>query len=126
MAAAVADYEPVAKSGKKIKKSDEDLTLGLKRTKDILGSLGKVKSKDQILVGFALETDNEQDHALKKLKEKNADIIVLNSLRNQGAGFGHDTNRVTLFFKNGHHREIELKPKTEIAKDIVDSITELE
>jgi phosphopantothenoylcysteine decarboxylase/phosphopantothenate--cysteine ligase len=126
MAAAVADYEPVAKSGKKIKKSDEDLTLGLKRTKDILGSLGKVKSKDQILVGFALETDNEQDHALKKLKEKNADIIVLNSLRNQGAGFGHDTNRVTLFFKNGRHREIELKPKTEIAKDIVDSITELE
>jgi phosphopantothenoylcysteine decarboxylase/phosphopantothenate--cysteine ligase len=126
MAAAVADYAPSEKSVKKIKKADNGLTLELRRTKDILGSLGKVKSKGQILVGFALETDNEQENAKNKLKDKNADLMVLNSLNNDGAGFGHDTNRVTLYFKNGHQRDIELKSKNEIAKDIVDSITELE
>jgi phosphopantothenoylcysteine decarboxylase/phosphopantothenate--cysteine ligase len=125
MAAAVADYTPVVVADQKIKKSGEEVTLNLKKTKDILGGLGKIKSAQQILVGFALETNNEEDHALKKLKEKNADIIVLNSLNDEGAGFGHNSNQVTIFYKNGQTRKTGLKSKSAIAKDIVDSITEL-
>jgi phosphopantothenoylcysteine decarboxylase/phosphopantothenate--cysteine ligase len=125
MAAAVADYTPMEVVDKKIKKEDGDMTLTLKRTKDILSSLGKKKKAGQLLVGFALETNDERQNALKKLQEKNADMIVLNSLRDEGAGFGHDTNKATFYFRNGEERTFELKSKAALAKDIVDTITEL-
>jgi phosphopantothenoylcysteine decarboxylase/phosphopantothenate--cysteine ligase len=125
MAAAVADYTPVTVSDTKIKKTDADLDIALKKTRDILKSLGKNKKEKQVLVGFALETDNEQDNAIKKLKDKNADMLVLNSLNDEGAGFGYDTNKVTFFFKNGDKRALGLKSKKLLAKDIVDAITEL-
>ena len=125
MAAAVADYTPTVVSDQKIKKAGEELTVTLKKTKDILGSLGKAKTNGQILVGFALETHNETGYAQKKLKEKNADLIVLNSLNDNGAGFGFDTNKITLFYKNGEQKQIELKSKQALAKDIVDAIIEL-
>jgi phosphopantothenoylcysteine decarboxylase/phosphopantothenate--cysteine ligase len=125
MAAAVADYTPVEVSDQKIKKKEEEFTLRLKRTGDILKTLGGQKKDGQVLVGFALETTDEKENALKKLSGKNADIIVLNSLNDTGAGFGGDTNKVTLYFKGGGEKEIGLKTKTEVARDIVDSITEL-
>lgn len=125
MAAAVADYTPETVAETKIKKSENELTIKLKRTKDILGSMGKSKNNGQILVGFALETNNEEEYARKKLKDKNADLIVLNSLKDHGAGFGHDTNKVTLFFKNGEEKQVDLKSKWDLARDIVDSITTL-
>ena len=125
MAAAVADYTPAVVADQKIKKKDGELTITFKKTTDILASLGNVKSKKQILVGFALETENESENAKKKLKEKKADLIVLNSLQDKGAGFGHDTNKVKLFFQNGDEKQIELKPKPALAKDIVDAIIEI-
>jgi len=125
MAAAVADYEPEMVADKKIKKSEAGLTIKLKKTTDILASLGSMKTKGQVLVGFALETDNEAEHAQRKLKEKNADLIILNSLNDEGAGFGHETNKVTMFFSNGQRKETALKSKKSLAKDIVDSIIEL-
>ncbi|HEV7333658.1 MAG TPA: bifunctional phosphopantothenoylcysteine decarboxylase/phosphopantothenate--cysteine ligase CoaBC [Flavisolibacter sp.] len=125
MAAAVADYTPTEVAGQKIKKSGEELTLTLRKTKDILAALGQKKQNGQVLVGFALETNNEKEGALKKLAEKNADLIVLNSLRDEGAGFGHDTNKATLFLKNGEVKSIALKSKKALAKDIVDTITNL-
>lgn len=125
MAAAVADYTPVAVADEKIKKNGEELSVNLVKTKDILGSFGKGKTNRQLLVGFALETKNEKEYAEKKLREKNADLIVLNSLRDEGAGFGHDTNKVTIFFKDHTQKKIGLKSKTELAKDIVDSIIEI-
>ena len=125
MAAAVADYTPVTVADQKIKKTDSDLTITLKKTTDILASLGKIKSNKQILVGFALETENEKANAQKKLVEKNADLIALNSLNDEGAGFGYDTNKVTLFFKTGNEKRIELKSKSALAKDIVDAIIEI-
>jgi phosphopantothenoylcysteine decarboxylase/phosphopantothenate--cysteine ligase len=125
MAAAVADYRPKEVAPDKIKKSGEELTLTLVKTKDILAGLGKQKKAGQVLVGFALETSNEAINAQKKLKDKNADLIVLNSLNDEGAGFGYDTNKVSLFFRTGEERSLPLKPKTELAKDIVDTIIEL-
>lgn len=125
MAAAVADYAPMDVAKEKIKKSGDELTLTLKKTRDILASLGKTKNDRQVLVGFALETANEKANAQKKLKEKNADLIILNSLNDAGAGFGHDTNKVSLFFKNGEERSLSLRPKSELAKDIVDTITQI-
>ena len=125
MAAAVADYTPAEVADKKIKKNGDEITLALKKTKDILATLGKQKKDGQILIGFALETDQEKQQALKKLKEKAADLIVLNSLQDEGAGFGHDTNKATFYFKNGEERALELKPKAALAKDIVDTIIEL-
>ena len=125
MAAAVADYTPTVVADQKIKKKDGELTITLKKTKDILASLGHQKNKGQILIGFALETENERSSAQKKLEEKNADIIVLNSLKDEGAGFGHDTNKVTLFFKSGIEKQIDLKSKSALAKDIVDAIIEI-
>ena len=97
--------------------------IELKKTEDILATLGKQKKERQILVGFALETENEKQNALKKLEQKNADLIVLNSLNDEGAGFGVDTNKVTLLGKNGFKKEITVKSKSLIAKDIVDTIT---
>ena len=124
MAAAVADYTPVEVAASKIKKQNGEMTLTLKRTPDILSALGKQKKEGQVLVGFALETDNEKEGARKKLREKNADLIVLNSLRDEGAGFGHDTNKATFYFKNGNEKSFSLKSKQALAKDIVDAITE--
>jgi phosphopantothenoylcysteine decarboxylase/phosphopantothenate--cysteine ligase len=125
MAAAVADYTPVEVSKQKIKKKEEEFSLKLKKTKDILKSLGQQKKDGQVLVGFALETTAERENALGKLASKNADLIILNSLNDEGAGFGVDTNKVTLFFKDGREKELGLKSKTQLAADIVDSITEL-
>jgi len=125
MAAAVADYTPVSRSAQKIKKTEDRLTVELARTKDILKSLGERKKKDQVLVGFALETTNERSYALEKLKKKNADLIVMNSLNDAGAGFGYDTNKITIFEKGGGEFSFDTKPKTGVAKDIVDTIIRL-
>jgi phosphopantothenoylcysteine decarboxylase/phosphopantothenate--cysteine ligase len=122
MAAAVADYTPVSAATEKIKKDSGSLTLELVKTKDILKSLGEEKRLDQILVGFALETNDEKEFALQKLKKKNADMIVLNSLNDAGAGFGHDTNKITIFDKDGTETVYEIKSKQQVAKDIVDRI----
>lgn len=125
MAAAVADYTPATKSDQKIKKTEDTLEVDLLKTKDILKSLGEKKKKDQVLVGFALETNNEENFAKDKLAKKNADMIVLNSLNDEGAGFGHDTNRITIFGKNGEKYMYDAKSKTEVAQDIVDKIIQL-
>ncbi len=125
MAAAVADYTPVAPAKEKIKKKEEHLTVDLVKTKDILKSLGDKKGKGQVLVGFALETTNEKQNAMDKLQRKNADMIILNSLNDPGAGFGHDTNKITIFEKGGQEFNFDTKSKTEVAKDIVDTIIRL-
>ena len=125
MSAAVADYTPVHTQVEKIKKNSETMTVELKKTKDILKSLGEKKYNGQILVGFALETSNEREYALNKLKSKNADMVVLNSLNDQGAGFGYDTNKITIFEKSGKEISYERKPKQQVAKDIVDRIVNM-
>jgi len=122
MSAAVADFTPAKKVDQKIKKTSGGLTLELTRTKDILQSLGEIKSEKQVLVGFALETANEREYALKKMVSKNADMIVLNSLNDAGAGFGHDTNKITIFRNDGTELQFETKSKNEVAKDIVGTI----
>ena len=122
MSAAVADYTPVQIAKEKIKKTENDFAVQLTKTKDILKTLGGLKTKDQILVGFALETNNEKEHALQKLQTKNADMIVLNSLQDAGAGFGHDTNKITIFDKTGNAYPFDIKSKKEVAKDIVNTI----
>ncbi len=125
MSAAVADYKPSKVSKVKIKKNNSNFDLPLTKTKDILAYLGKVKPKNQILVGFALETNNELEHAIEKLKKKNLNFIVLNSLRNKGAGFATDTNQITILDKHNQLTEFPLKSKTEVAKDIINTITTL-
>lgn len=122
MSAAVADYTPVTRAREKIKKKDNELRLELKKTKDILKSLGEKKKPGQVLVGFALETNDEKKHAREKLGKKNADMIVLNSLKDEGAGFGYDTNKITIFRKKGKELAFDTKSKQEVAKDIVDTI----
>ena len=124
LAAAVADYRPKTVSDKKIKKSANSLTLELEKTIDIAASLGKVKRKDQLLVGFALETNNEKANAEAKLKKKNFDFIVLNSLNDKGAGFNHDTNKISIIRKDNKIKDFKLKTKKAVAIDIVDEITE--
>lgn len=125
MAAAVADYAPAVTASEKIKKKEDGLTVVLTKTKDILKELGERKRNGQVLVGFALETNNEEEHAKEKLVRKNADLIVLNSLNDSGAGFGHDTNKVTIFGKGGQEFNFEMKSKQAVAKDIVDTIIRL-
>ncbi|MEO6584366.1 MAG: bifunctional phosphopantothenoylcysteine decarboxylase/phosphopantothenate--cysteine ligase CoaBC [Ferruginibacter sp.] len=122
LSAAVADYAPASVAIEKIKKEGDTLTLNLVKTKDILKAAGKLKTGKQILVGFALETDDEKNNALKKMSEKNADLIVLNSLQEAGAGFGHDTNKIIIFDKNGGEHDFGLKSKKEIATDIINTI----
>jgi phosphopantothenoylcysteine decarboxylase/phosphopantothenate--cysteine ligase len=124
LSAAVADYRPAMKAEQKIKKKDETLTLELTKTPDIAASLGKLKHNGQIIVGFALETEHEQDNALKKLSSKNFDLIVLNSLNDQGAGFGHDTNKITIIDRDHKSKTFSLKSKKEVAEDIVNAIIE--
>ena len=125
MAAAVADYTPVNVAADKIKKTSSELIIELRKTKDILKSLGERKSSKQVLVGFALETNNERDYALEKLKNKNADMVVMNSLNDKGAGFGTDTNKITIFDKSGKEFNYDLMSKKEAAKNIIDTIIQL-
>jgi phosphopantothenoylcysteine decarboxylase/phosphopantothenate--cysteine ligase len=125
MAAAIADYSPVTVSTNKIKKSSDEMIVELKKTKDILKSLGEIKKTNQVLVGFALETTNEKNYALNKLISKNADMIVLNSLNDPGAGFGVDTNKITIFDKSGQEFNFDTLAKTDVAKNIIDSVTRL-
>ena len=118
MSAAVADYRPLNYSTSKVKKKEGEWSLSLERTNDILGHLGRHKKTGQMLVGFALETDNEMENAEEKLKRKNLDMIVMNSLQDEGAGFGHDTNKVTFIFKDGRIEESTLKSKLDVARDL--------
>jgi phosphopantothenoylcysteine decarboxylase/phosphopantothenate--cysteine ligase len=120
--AAVADYRPEMKSDEKIKKSSNNLTLDLVKNPDILKSLGHQKTNSQVVVGFALETQNEVQHAQGKLERKKADLIVLNSLKDSGAGFGHDTNKVTLLFPDKPEVDLPLKSKSALAQDICNEI----
>jgi phosphopantothenoylcysteine decarboxylase/phosphopantothenate--cysteine ligase len=125
LSAAVADYRPAHVAPNKIKKTDQDLLLSLEPTTDILAELGRSKKDKQILVGFALETDNELSNAQEKLERKNLDMIVLNSLRDPGAGFATDTNKVTLIFKDKNLIEFPLLSKEETARRIVHSFIPL-
>lgn len=121
--AAIADYTPKEKSPIKIKKNEDTLVLELVKTKDIAASVGKIRNPKQLHVGFALETNDEIAHAKGKLQKKNLDMIVLNSLQDAGAGFGHDTNKITIIDKE-HTLHFELKSKQEVAEDIVRVIIE--
>ena len=125
MCAAVADYTPVTVASQKIKKHDDGLSIELKKTTDILKTLGQQKHAGQVLVGFALETENEEQYAIDKLKRKNLDLIVLNSLNDAGAGFKKDTNKVTLIDRNLQKTTFELKNKSEVARDICLRVIEL-
>lgn len=120
-AAAVADYTPESYVDSKIKKKDGELSIPLKRTKDILKYLGENKKEGQFLCGFSMETDNMLENSKAKLRKKNADMIVANNLRDAGSGFKTDTNAVTLITRDGH-RSLELKSKAEVAKEIFDEI----
>ena len=125
MSAAVADYRPEQVAGEKIKKQADTFNITMAKTKDILGSLGATKQPGQTLVGFALETVNEMEYARGKMQAKNADMIVLNSLRDAGAGFGHDTNKITLLTKDGEVQELPLQSKQDAALAIVNKIAEI-
>jgi phosphopantothenoylcysteine decarboxylase/phosphopantothenate--cysteine ligase len=125
MCAAVADYTVANIADKKIKKDDGKLVLELEKTKDILQSLGNTKKDNQFLVGFALETNDEKENALKKLQVKKADMIVLNSLNDSGAGFRHSTNKITIFDKAGKEYHFDKKAKSAVAIDIVNTIHQL-
>ena len=122
MSAAVADYKPENEATEKLKKKNNDLPLSLKPTQDILALMGEQKSAKQFIVGFALETENELENAKSKLKKKNLDMVVLNSLKDQGAGFGHDTNKITIIDKKEVQHSFGLKSKVDVAKDIVNLI----
>lgn len=124
-AGAVSDYTPKQKHDQKMKKTGDDLNLELTRTPDILAELGKMKKKGQWLVGFALETNDAEANARKKLASKNLDLIVLNSLEDEGAGFAHDTNKITLLDKNNNSVSFELKAKSAVAQDILDYLKQL-
>jgi len=125
MSAAVADYRPETFSEVKIKKKDEHLTLNLIKNPDILSALGHLKKEKQLVIGFALENNNEIENAKSKLENKKADAIILNTLNNSGAGFQHDTNQITIILKNGAIFEFELKSKTEVAKDIAECVLKM-
>lgn len=122
MNAAVADYTPATSETQKIKKNEEELVIRFIKTKDILRKLGELKRDDQLLIGFALETNNEKENALGKIQSKNADMIVLNSLNDEGAGFGGDTNKITIFTKKGEEYHYDTNSKTAIAADIINTI----
>ena len=124
MAAAVSDYKPIEFSKKKIKKDNNELNIKFEKTTDILFELGQNK-KNQILVGFALENNNELSHAKNKLEKKNLDLIVLNSLNDEGAGFGYDTNKITVVDCSGNVTSYKLKKKNEVADDVFKHIIEL-
>lgn len=116
--AAVADYKPKVMAQEKIKKAGEELSIDLVKTVDILAEVGKQKSANQVIVGFALETNNEEENAKQKIVKKNLDMIVLNSLKDKGAGFQHDTNQIMIIDKENNSVKFELKSKLEVAVDI--------
>lgn len=120
LSAAVADYTPKTVSTQKIKKKTEEFALDLIKTADIAATVGVEKHDNQIIIGFALETENETTNAFDKLKRKNMDYIVLNSLNDAGAGFGHDTNKITIYNSDGLYRQYDLLPKSEVAEKILD------
>lgn len=122
MTAAVADFTPVAPAAQKVKRGKENHSVELKPTNDIAAALGKIKKHGQLLAGFALETNDELENARCKMKKKNFDFIVLNSLNDKGAGFGFDTNKVTILGKGNKLKTFELKSKKEVAKDVVKEI----
>ncbi|MBX7224734.1 MAG: bifunctional phosphopantothenoylcysteine decarboxylase/phosphopantothenate--cysteine ligase CoaBC [Chitinophagales bacterium] len=124
-AAAVADYKPAEIAPEKIKKKETTLDIHLVKTNDIAESFGKVKRNNQLSVGFALETENELEHALQKIKKKNFDFVVLNSLRDKGAGFRHETNKITILDKQNNLTKFELKNKGKVAEDILDYLENL-
>lgn len=124
-AAAVADYTPQTVASQKIKKEGETLLLELQKTKDIAAHFGQLKKPNQVLVGFALETQDEVENARKKVIKKNLDFIVLNSLNEEGAGFGHDTNKVSFLYPDGQKTDHSIKTKDLVAKDIIDAILTL-
>ena len=119
LCAAVADFTPETKADQKIKREKEDFILRLHPTHDIAATLGQQKKNNQLLIGFALETQNEIKNAQSKIERKNLDYIVLNSLRDKGAGFGTDTNKITVLSKDGSIKTFPLKSKEEVARDIV-------
>ncbi|PCJ65702.1 MAG: bifunctional phosphopantothenoylcysteine decarboxylase/phosphopantothenate--cysteine ligase CoaBC [Bacteroidetes bacterium] len=119
LSAAVADYRPAVRADQKIKKKADNYNLELIKTVDVLKSLGTMKTPNQVLIGFALETENEFNNAQSKLKKKNLDFIVLNSMNDKGAGFGKDTNKITIIEKNGKSHTFDTKPKKDVAKDII-------
>jgi len=125
MAAAVADYSPTHQATEKIKKTTDNLQIALSKTIDILQYVGEQKKADQLTIGFALETTNELVNAQNKLKSKNADLIILNSLNDEGAGFNLDSNKITMNDKNGQIEAFELKSKNKVAQDILQKITQL-
>lgn len=119
LCAAVADYRPQEYATSKIKRNDNEMTIALVANQDIAAALGKMKTPNQTMIGFALETDNEEANALKKMEKKNLDYIVLNSLQDKGAGFRHDTNKITIICRNGEQKHFDLKSKKAVAADIV-------
>lgn len=121
-AAAVADYTPTQVADQKIKSSSEAMTITLEKTKDIAAEIGKIKKRGQFMAGFALETENEASNAHGKLVKKNFDLIVLNSLNDKGAGFSHDTNKITILDRNNKQETFELKHKSKVARDILQAI----
>ncbi len=123
--AAVADFSPEFPLKEKIKKEGDEMTLVLRATPDIALELGKIKARGQVNIGFALETHEELENASRKLKKKNFDLIVLNSLQDKGAGFETDTNKISLIDKNNNIDNFELKSKKDVARDIVEKIMEL-
>ncbi len=125
LAAAVADYKPRVMASEKIKKKDETFRLDLEKTEDIAYTLGKNKRNTQLIVGFALESENELEHAKEKLERKNFDMIVMNSIRDEGAGFGYDTNKITVIHRDGAVKKFDLKSKDDVAKDIINEIYDL-
>jgi phosphopantothenoylcysteine decarboxylase/phosphopantothenate--cysteine ligase len=122
LSAAVADYTVLHPAKDKIKKNESQLTITLEKTIDILKSLGEMKKDNQVLIGFALETNHEKENAIQKLQLKKADMIILNSLNDAGAGFGYDTNKISIFDKQGNEFLFDLKSKQEVASDIVNAI----
>ena len=123
-AAAVSDYRPEYPASQKIKKNESTLHLNLIKNRDIAAEMGKQKKENQMTIGFALETENEELNAIEKLRKKNFDMIILNSLNYNGAGFSHDTNKVSIFSVNREPKRYGLKSKTEVARDIVNNINE--
>jgi phosphopantothenoylcysteine decarboxylase/phosphopantothenate--cysteine ligase len=123
--AAVSDFTPKESFSSKVKRGSDNWSIQLKPTRDIAGELGMRKKSGQLFVGFALETDNEVKNAHSKMIKKNLDLIVLNSLREAGAGFGTDTNKVTMIDRKGNVENYELKPKDQVASDLVDRLVKM-
>ncbi len=122
LCAAVADFTPIEANSEKLKRENENLILEMKPTQDIATSVGEMKMESQFLVGFALETNNEEINALGKMERKNFDFIVLNSLNDEQAGFGYDTNKISILYRSGNKKQFELKNKSVVAEDIVNEI----